>query len=214
MSRRRWLLLLAVASLFLVLILIKFKLLASETRPPGVPENWKRHKEVLGRFEMWLPKEWERLGGIRTVIEGLREVAEGNEAPLLFAAWRYSADGRHESVTIKDYNAAFESYAPLIGEELAKECSMGKPVAFTLDFTGTVRLDDSKVMTVELEENEIAIAYQSDVLAQNHEGDFTRTVACVVSRNHAYLVYLDTLEKDNTNIPTYEKVLRTFRVLK
>jgi hypothetical protein len=215
-TRSKWFLLLLVSTLFLVSILAKCLLLTPKTPPPGIPESWRRHRDVLVRFELWLPEDWEHLGGIRTAIFSIRSVAEGIRSPLLFRASGDIKQGVGEWITVRDFDAAFELYAPLTGEELARECSKFYPVVSTLpDFDGVTYLDASNVVVIDQDESRSAIAYQSDVLIQGVDKDLVRTIACVVSRNHVYQIHLDTLEEeDDTNTSTYERILRAFRVLR
>jgi hypothetical protein len=204
-----------VSILFLASILAKCVLSRPVTPRAGVPESWRHHKEVFGEFEVWLPEEWGALGDIHTLVYSLREVAGGSQFPLLFSASAKGVDGCHNWIKVKDYDIAFELYAPLVGEDLARECSRNHPVALTGEFDGVVYLDASNVVTIEIDESKSAIAYQSDVLGQSVDNkDLVRTIACVVSRNHVYQVYLDTVEESNsTNASTYERILKSFRVL-
>ena len=212
MTRTKWLLL--VSSLLLVSVLAKWMLSTPAVPPPDVPESWKHHKEVFGRFEVWLPEGWEELGDIRTVTNSLRDVIEGDEFPVLFVAFRSGTCP--ESILIERYDRAFDIYAPLVWEELAKEVVRLNPVILTDEAGRNVFPEPSTdIATIEQDENKAIIAYQSYVLKQDLDGDFVRTIACVVTRSHVYGVHLDTIEESgSTSIPTYERVLKTFRVLR
>jgi len=179
-----------------------------------MPQSWKHYKEPFGRFEVWLPKGWESIGSIRTVVYSLHEIVEGSESPLLFGASGGDMDGFQESLVVNAHNTAFELYAPLVGIDLVKECSRNNPVELTGEFDGVIYLDASNVVTIELDEGRNAIAYQSTILGQSSGKNLVRTVACAVSRNYVYLIYLDTIEEnDSVDIPTCERVLKAFRTL-
>jgi len=214
-TRGKWFLLVLVAVLLLVSILAMFMPSTPAMPSPGVPESWKRHKELFGRFEMWLPEGWEEMGYIRTTIHNLREVAEGGESPLLFSASGDRLHGFYQWVEVVGYDTAFEFYAPLVGEELAQECSRRHPVALTRESVEPVYLDDSNIVIIELDEGQSIVAYQSEVLGQSLDSNLVRTVGCVVSTNHVYQIYMDVVEEnEGTNVPIHETILKAFRVLK
>lgn len=215
MTRGKWLLL-VLASILLLVSALAIYALSTPTMPPsGVPEGWKRHQELFGRFEMWLPEGWEESGHIRTVIHRLRQVAERDEAPLLFSASGGNLDGFYQWIRVTSYDTAFEFYAPLVGEELARECSRTHSVALTLESVETVYLDSSNVTVIKFDESKNVVAYQRGVLDQGPDSSLVRTVACVVGTNHVYQIYLNTVEEnEGANTPVYETILGAFRVLK
>ena len=214
MTRTKWLLLLFIAILLLVPILPKCILSTPTTPPPGIPESWKRHKEMSGRFEVWLPEEWEDLGDIRTIEYRLRDVVESDESPVLFVAFR-SRDPYSESIIVESYDRAFDVHAPLVWEELAREFVRLNPVILTDEAGRNVFPEPSTdIVTIEQDDNKAIIAYQGYVLKQGLNEDFARTIACVVTRSHVYGIHLDTIEESgSTSIPIYEGVLKTFQTL-
>jgi hypothetical protein len=184
------------------------------TPPPGIPESWKRHKEMSGRFEVWLPEEWEDPGDIRTIMRSLRDVVEGDESPVLFVA--FSSRGPcFESIIVESYDRAFDVHAPFVWEELAREFVRLNPVILTDEAGRNVFPEPSTdIVTMEQDENKAVIAYQGYVLKQDLNEDFVRTIACVVTRSHVYGIHLDTIEESgSTSISTYERVLKTFQAL-
>ncbi len=200
MTRTRWFLLCLVLILFLVPFLAKFIQSVSIPHPPNVPENWERHRGGLGRFEVWLPKGW-------------KDVEKGR-VTLLSSVLR-SDEGEYGMIIVSDDDLASEIYAPLVGAELARECSRHVPVSLTLDFDGGVYLDATNVVVIEQEDDRSNIAYQSAVLRRDTDKNLVRTVACMVSEKHVFLVYLDTTEivsENGSSSSTYERILKAFYV--
>jgi hypothetical protein len=213
--RRRWLLFLTVLALLLVLLLAKYTLSVSTTLPPGVPEGWKCHREILGAFELWLPEEWESLGSIRTLTYRLQDVAKGKHAPLLFAASWSNAIGDLGVIYVQGWDRAFDDFPHLKGQELAWKCVSISPAPL-LDESGRNVFPEplGDIVTIEQDEDGDAVAYQSFALAQNLDKNLIRTSACAVSKNHVYIISLDTVEQHNSeDIPTYETILNAFQVL-
>lgn len=208
MTRAKWIFTLLILTLLLASILARCILSGSSSPPPDVPESWKCHRDALGEFEIWLPEEWEDLGVFRTAKHRLRDVVEGDESPILFAAFG-SGDRCSESVIVEGYDKAFETYTPLVGEELAKEFVRLHPVVLADEAGKNVFPEPSTdIIVIEQNEGKVVIAYQSYVL-----DGLVRTIACVVTRNRVYGIHLDTIERDSSaNIPTYERILETFRV--
>jgi hypothetical protein len=214
MSRRKKLLLLLVLLLLSTSILARRILSPPPTSPPGIPESWKRHQDTLGNFELWLPEEWENPGHVRTAVFSIREVADGIRDALVLSAVKIGDEGVEGWVTVRDFDVAFDLYAPLVGTELAIECSRNDPV-LPIDFVGAVRLDASNVVVVEKGDDTSVIAYQSGVYDQSANEDIVRAIAYAVSSDHVYQIKLHTIEmRDSTDTPTYEKILEAFRILR
>ncbi|MCP4541900.1 MAG: hypothetical protein GY832_32625 [Chloroflexi bacterium] len=204
MTRNKWLLLgfisILLCALILVLIpsLIKSIQLASIPHPPNVPKSWKPHQGGLGIFQVWLPRGW-------------KDVKKGRIGLLLKASM--SDKEGYEWITVRNYDPAFEGYAPLVGKELARECSSSYPVSLTLDFDGGIPVDATNVVMIERKGDGIDIAYQSAALVREMDGNLVRTVAFVVSEKHVFMISLDTYEGINENGPAlYEKILNAFYV--
>lgn len=216
MARAKMFPILLVAILLLISILARSILSGPVSSPPGVPESWKYHKDVLGRFGIWLPEEWEDLGTFRTIENSLRDAVEGDESPILFAAFG-SRDRCFESIVIESCDRAFEIHVPLVGEGLAREFVRVHPVVLTDEAGRNIFPEPSTdIVTIKQGGEKVLIAYQSYVLQQNFDADFVRTIACAVTRSRVYGIHLDTIERgDSTSIPPiYERILETFQVLK
>ncbi len=180
--------------------------------PPGIPEDWQHYKEPFGRFEIWLPEGWEGSGQIPILIYQLRQVAVRSPSPrVLFTARGDKLNGYSQWIEIVSYDGVRELFVPLTGKDLARECSRINPVELTLDLTETVCPDDSSITITEVQGG--MVAYQSKVLDQYKEYNLARTVACIVSPDHVYLVYLDTIEPSE-GPRTYEMILKGLRVFK
>lgn len=215
MTRRKLLLIFCVGVLLTASILAMCILSTPATPPPGVPEGWRHYEEILGRFEVWLPGDWEDLGAIRTIECKVRGIVEGDESPILFVASGSIVDGFPELMIVQDYDTSFEIHAPRVGEELAREFVRLHPIALTGASGKIVYLEPlTDIVTIERNENKVALAYRSYLLVnQGVDQDFVRTIACAVSRNHVYAISLDTIEQRNgKEMPVYGRILRFFRV--
>lgn len=210
--RKRCLLMLVLLLLLPALLVTAYRLSVSRLPPPGIPEGWQLYKELFGKFEIWLPKGWEASGAIPTLIYRLRQIAtEPSSPPVLFTALETESGTYPQWIEIVGYDGMLESLAPLTGATLARECSRIHPVELTLDSTETVCLDGSGVTTVEVQGG--IVAYQSKVLEQYAGYNLVRTVACIASPGHLYLVYLDTIESSE-GPRTHEMILKGLRILK
>jgi hypothetical protein len=208
MIRKKWLFVLLASILLSAPILARFIRSGFTPPPPGIPRNWKYHK--LGEFEVWLPEEWQNIGAFRTIEHRLRDAAGGDESPILFAAFG-SKDRCSESIVVESYERAFEIHTPLVGEELATECVRLNPIILT-DEAGRNVFPEPSTDIVTIEQDEVALAYQSYMVQQSPDTDFVRTIACAVTGNHVYGIHLDTLEGgDSASKLIYERILSTFR---
>jgi hypothetical protein len=211
MIHKKWFLLGLTLVLLFVLFLL-FNLVRSYfvPLPSDVSGDWRWHQGE--GFEIWLPKEWEDAGKSHTTIYSLPGIGGGSVIPVVFSALKRNEES-NEWITVQSYDIAFDLYAPLVGEELARECSRNLPVSLTLDFDGIIYLDAANVIIIEEYEDRDAVAYQSAVLKRDTDKNWVRTVACVVGSDHVYLVSLDTVEaKDWTGLPTFERILISFRI--
>jgi hypothetical protein len=213
--RTKPLLIALVAVLFVVSILAKRILSVPQTPPPGIPENWKLHKETRARFEVWLPEEWNHLGVTRTIWYRLRDAVRGVDFPTLFVAYASGVDGYPQSLFVQDYDVEFKDCDPLFREDVARVCTRFNPVAVTDPSSG--KSIPSKPLTdlVVIEREGGIVAYQGYLMGQEFDRNLVRTSACAVSEDHVYAISLSTTEElDSGNTPTYEKVLRAFQVLR
>jgi len=188
-----------------------YKLSVHKTSP-GIPEGWKRHRDLFGRLEIWLPEEWTASGPIYTLLHRLRQVAEGSPSPpVLFTAWEDRSSTYSQWIKIISYDGIMAFLAPFGGEEMVRECSKINPVELTLHTTETVYLDGSGIIAIEVSGG--WVAYQSKAIVQHQEYDLVRTVACIVSPDHVYLVYMDTVEPPE-GLKTSEIILKNLQVFK
>jgi hypothetical protein len=216
-ARTKSLLIALAAVLLLSSLVAKHILSVAQLPPSGIPKNWKPHKEIQGRFEVWLPEEWAHLGVIRTVGRRLRDTVEGVDFPLLFVAYASGVDGYPESIFVQDYDAEFENYDPLFREDVAKACTRLNPVLVTDPSSGESTPSEllTGTLVLEQERGRTIVAYQSYLMGQKLNRDLVRTSACAVSEDHVYSIILSTTEElDSPDTPTYEKVLKVFVVLK
>lgn len=198
MTRTKWFWLCFALILLLTLFPVKSIQSVPITRLPNVPETWKPHQGGIGIFQVWLPSEW-------------KDVEKGRTGSFLRAV--RNDQGEYGMITVWNDDSTFEINAPLVGKELARECSSHYPVSLTLDFNGGIPVDATNVVMIEREDDGIDIAYQSAVLIRETDRNLVRTVAFVVSERHVFMIHLDTTEEINENGSTlYEKILNTFYV--
>ncbi len=198
MTRTKWFLLCFALILLLIPFVIKFVQSASIPHPPNVPESWKSHDGGIGIYQVWLPRGWKDVEKGRIGLGSfLRAVKSDQDDYGMISVW-------------KDISA-FEIHAPLVGKELARECSSYYPVSLTLDFDGAIPVGASNVVMIERADDGIDIAYQSAVLVREADRNLVRTVAFVVSEKHVFMVHLDTFEEIDASGPAlYEKILNAF----
>jgi hypothetical protein len=211
---RKWLPYLVVLVLLLALLLARHALSVAIPPPSGVPQDWKRHREVLGAFELWLPEEWESIGAVRTLTYRLQDIARRTDAPFLFAVSWSNAIGDLGVIYVQGWHRAFDDYPHLEGE-LAWKCVSLNSAMLSDESGRNVFLEPLDHITM-IEQNESSgtVAYQSFVVAQRLDKDLIRTSACAVSEDHVYIISLDTVERhDSEGTPTYETILGAFQIL-
>ena len=197
MTRTKWFWFCFALILLCALFLVKSIRSVPMTYPPNIPGDWKPHQGGIGIFQVWLPGEWKDVEKGRTG-SFLRAVRSGEEYGM---------------ITVWNDDSIFEINAPLVGKELARQCSSHYPVSLTLDFEGSIPVDVANVIMIEREDDGIYIAYQSAVLVREADRNLVRTVAFAVSAEHVFMIHLDTTEGINENGSTmHEKILRAFYV--
>lgn len=218
--RKKWILPALILSILLSSLLVIYVVSSQRVPPSGVPASWEHHK-VLGRFELWLPEEWEDMNTrpiLLRLLEAVSKVVGRDYYLTWFIAVEDHVDNFPQWIEIQEYVSEFKYGAPLIGEEFAKRCcEMNSSMLLTPPpRPGEFEIvDTSDVATIDLDEGQGTIAYQSSVIRWKDVDNYqTRTFACLVSSNHVYWIKLGTVEEGSTSNPTYEMILRTFRVPK
>jgi hypothetical protein len=130
------------------------------------PADWRRHKEILGAFEIWLPAEWESLTAVDTALLRLHGIVSGYDFPTLFVATGDSIGGFTESIQIQSHGTALVASNPL--SAAVRCCVIDTPIILVDESDTVIYPDPLDELTIfEPEGSNTVVAHRSYLLAES-----------------------------------------------